>query len=67
MDVSGCVRLYGDCVVLVCATGHVYMVTVCVCMGVCMFVQVCACMVVALSPVMLVWPLCVFACVYVCL
>ena len=67
MYVSGCVRLYCGCVVFVCVSGHVYMVTVGVCIGVCMFVNVCDCMVVVLSPAMLVWRLCVFACVSACL
>ena len=36
-DVCECVRLYIDCVVFVCVSGNVYVVIVCVCMGVCMF------------------------------
>ena len=43
-----CVCLYGDCVAFVCASGHVWMVIVGVCLGVCVFVGVCV----------LVWWLC---------
>ena len=42
MHVCDCVRLYGDCVVLVCVSGHVCLVVVCAFVGVCMFVNVCA-------------------------
>ena len=42
INVCECVRLYGDCVVFVCVSGHVYIAIVCVCIGVCMFVNVCA-------------------------
>ena len=33
--------MYGDCVVLVCVSGHVCIVIVGVCVGTCMFVSVC--------------------------
>ena len=53
------VCLYGRCVVFVWVSGHVCLVTVGVCMGVCMFVNVCVCVVVVLclyvSLAMFVW------------
>ena len=42
------VVLYGGCVVFVCVSGHVCMVIVGVCLGICMFVDVCGCMVIVL-------------------
>ena len=41
MHVSECVCLYGDCVVFVCISGHVYMVIVGVCVGACIVINVC--------------------------
>ena len=43
-----CVCLHGGCDAFVCASGHVCMVIVCDCIGVCMFVIECAHMVVVL-------------------
>ena len=40
MHVCECVRLYGDCIVLVCVSGHGCMVILRVCVGVYMFVTV---------------------------
>ena len=48
MYVCECVCLYGGCAVFVCVSGHVCMVIVGVCMGVCMFADVRACMVIVL-------------------
>ena len=45
MLVCECVCLYGGCVACVCVSDHVCIVIVCVCVGVCMFVNVRACMV----------------------
>ena len=51
--------LYGGCVAFACVSGHVRMLTVGVCVGVCMFVNVCDCMVIVLCLyvllVMFVW------------
>ena len=63
--------LYDGCVVFVCASGHVSITIVGVCMGVCMFVTVCGCMVIVLCLyvclAIFVWCLCVFAkCMHVC-
>ena len=59
MHVWVCVRLYDDCVVFACVSGHVCMLIVCACVGVSTFVNVCACMVVELclyaSPAMFIW------------
>ena len=50
MHVCDCVRLYGECVVFVCVSGYVCMVSVCVCVrvNVCMFEHVFACVVIVL-------------------
>ena len=55
----------------VCVSGHVCIVVVGVCVGVCMFVNVCACKLIVLwlyaSLAIFVWRMLVFACVYACL
>ena len=43
MHVCECVPLCSDCVVFVCVPGHVFMVIVCVRVGVCMLMIVCGC------------------------
>ena len=59
MHICECVCLYGACVVFVFVSGHVCIVIVGVCVGVCMFVNMCACMVLVLclyvSLPMFVW------------
>ena len=46
INVCECVRLNGGRFVFVCVSGHVYIVTVCDCVCVCMFVNVSTCMVI---------------------
>ena len=66
MHVCECACLNCDCVVFVNVSGHVCVVSVGVCVGVCMFVNVCACMVIVLC-LLCFWPclyddcVCVFA------
>ena len=43
-----CVCLCGGYVVFVCVSGKVYIMIVCVCLIVCMFVDMCACMLIVL-------------------
>ena len=65
MHACECVSLYGDCVVFLCVSGHVCIVIVCDCLGVCMFVSVCVCIVIVLclyvSLANFVWFMWVFA------
>ena len=72
MHVCECVCLCDGCVVIVCVSGHVCIVIVGVCVGVCMFVIVCACMVFLCCVCRCFWPClnvdcgCLRSCMHVC-